>query len=306
MRSRIAVLEDDDELEVTTEPIRRSGRIRFSRPRQQQLAGFLGVPWWGWVLGAAGVGGVVAFILTRTKEINLMLSKPVDAAQVDAFYEALPSGVDAYAQQILSAALTFEVNPWALAGIMHRESKGGTAFGYRPDGPTGTGDWTARASSHPYFKYADPNTGLPPDGLGWGRGLMQIDFGVWNAWVTGNAWWDAQTNINKGAEILASNMHYFQSGAGGGVSVAGWRLSGSQFTDGWTSKYGLQSTGPFPDPRPLSGALLLDAAIAAYNGGTGGVLQAIAAGLPPSAATAGGDYSTWVATRAEGWAQDFA
>lgn len=314
-RSRLAIVDDDDEpLRVTTKPVKLRGSVRLSRPRGgRDFGALLGVPWWLWVLGAAGTVTVVAIILTRKKEINSMLSKAVDLAQENAFAAVLPKGVASYARELITSAQRYGVSPWALAGIMYRESGGGFASGYKPQGSSrGTGDWAPRAPSHTYFRYANPATGLPPDGLGWGRGLMQLDYGVHNAWVLANDWGNPQVNIDKAASILADNQRYFSNSPGAPVTVQSWRLNGltdangRTIVNGWGNKYGLRSTGPFADPRPLSGPALLDAAMAAYNAGAGGVLQALAAGLPASAATAGNDYSDWIATRAEGWAQGFA
>lgn len=290
-----------DRLVISKRKPKLSGRVRFASP-YGEAGRFLGLPWWAWVIGTAGAVAMVAFVFKKRKVISAMLSKTVDLSQIDAFALALPSGPDSYAMEILNASEQYGVSPWVLAGVMYRESRGGDAL--TPEGAGGTGDFTPRMEGNTYFKYANPATGLPPDGLGWGRGLMQIDYGAQNAWVTTHDWADPQVNVNYAADILSKNQAYFQRGAAGDVTVDAWRLNGSSWLKPWTS-YGLTTTGPFPDPRPLSGTQLTEATMASYNGGTSGVLQAVAAGLPADAATASNDYVSWIVSRAEGWASSF-
>ena len=68
------------------------------------------------------------------------------------------------------------------------------------------------------------------------------------------------------------------------------------------NRLGLSSSGPYSDPRPLSGDDLTLAVLAAYNAGNTIVLQALAAGLPASAPTAHNDYASWVMERVVAWA----
>ena len=297
-------------LTITT----RAPRLKKRRLQYGTLGGgrFFGVPWWGWLLGASGLG-VVALLIFKRKDIGLLASKVVTAGKEAAFAAVLPSGVSSYASELLASANRYGLSPWMLAGIMYRESQGGLAKGYEPKGsPRGTGDRIPRGSGSVYFKFANPATGLPPDGLGWGRGVMQIDYGAHNAWVTSNDWGNAQKNIDYAASIVANNARFFQAAPGGPITVEAWRLkgltspSGQVVVKGWADKYGLKSTGPFRDPRPLSGDKLIEATLAAYNAGSKGVLQAIAAGLPASAATAGNDYADWIIARATSWASKFA
>ncbi len=228
-----------------------------------------------------------------------------DFAKGALFKAALPSNVGQYAPQILSAAQRYGVDPFALAAIMYNESRGGVATGYTPQGPGGTGDFIPRTSSSKYFKYANPATGLPPDGKGWGRGLMQIDYGANNAWVIGNPWWDAQTNIDKAADIYRGFQSYFQQPSGGMISVEQWRVTTGMPSIGvqpWATKYpGRTYTATRPDPRPLVGQDLIDATIASYNAGTSGPLQAIASGLPAEAVTANQNYVSKFLALVPGW-----
>lgn len=225
----------------------------------------------------AAVAGLTALAFWKRKELGAMGLKAVSAGKEIAFAAVLPSGVSSYATEILNSAREYSVSPWLLAGIMLRESAGGLAPGYTPKGPRGTGDWTPRSPTGRYAPYMDPATGLPKDGLGWGRGLMQLDFGAHNAWVTSHDWGDAQTNVEKGASVLADALKFFQRPASGAN-----------------------------DPRPLKDARLVEAALAAYNTGAGNVLASLKAGKAASAMTTGGDYSNWVLSRAASWAARFA
>lgn len=235
----------------------------------------------------------------------MLVDKAVGIGQEGLFAAAIPLNAARYAGDILASARRYDVSPWALMGIMYRESRGGATL--TPPGPGGTGDFIKRAPGWKSGSYTAPATGLPEDGRGWGRGLMQIDFGVHHDWVTTHDWANPAVNIGKGASLLAENLRFFQRPAAGGVLVSSWRLNGYPAANvaGWRAKYGLTSIGPFPDPRPLSGEALLDAAVAAYNAGVMGVLQALAAGLPASAATAGNDYVPWIASRVGTWVAKF-
>lgn len=230
-----------------------------------------------------------------------------DYAKVQAFALALPSGIGQWAQQILNAAQQFSVDPFVIAGIMQNESLGGSAL--RPQGPGGTGDFTPRKTGM-YAKYANPATGLPPDGEGWGRGLMQIDFGVHNAWVTSNNWRDPQVNINKGAEIFRDALRYFSNAPGGQINVEQWRINTGMPQYGimpWSSRYPRAGAWPTKvnDPRPLAGDALYQAAIAGFNAGYTGPLQAIASGLPAEAVTANQNYVSRFLERIGGWRSAF-
>lgn len=145
-----------------------------------------------------------------------------------------------------------------LAGIGSRESKWGLAL--RPSGPSGTGDFAPRR--YPTQFRTGP---LPPDGAGFGRGLMQVDYDAQDFARTGN-WQDPDLNIRTGYLILAGYRDLVQ-----------------------------RKTG-------LEGTALLRAAIAAYNSGPGNVLRALQDGRDVDFYTAGRNYSSDVLNRA-GWFQ---
>ena len=70
-----------------------------------------------------------------------------------------------------------------------------------PPGPAGTGDPTPRNP-------AKWGSAMPTDGLGWGRGLMQIDWYSNQFARTGN-WRDPQANIMFGCGLLADKIKPF-------------------------------------------------------------------------------------------------
>lgn len=224
------------------------------------------------------------------------------------FKAALPANLARYADQLRIESFNAAVSPWILAGIMQRESNAGLAL--TPHDHGGTGDTHPRRPGTRYASgYVVGPSGMPEDGLGWGRGLMQIDYGVHHEWVTTHDWREPRVNIAKAASILSGFLSFFSTAPvhASAVMVDAWRLDGLHdakgvtLVHGWKDKYDLASRGPFVDPRPLSGAVLVHAALAAYNANSTGVLEAIAAGLTPDAATSGNDYSNWILIRVNAW-----
>ncbi len=143
-----------------------------------------------------------------------------------------------------------------VAGVGSRESGWGIAL--MPPGPGGTGDFARRR-----FPTRFRTGPLPPDGGGFGRGLMQIDFDAQEFARTG-PWKDPAENVRAGCAILASYRDLVQR------------------------------------KTALAGTALLRAAIAAYNCGPGNVLRALQDGRDVDFYTAGRDYSADVLSRA-GW-----
>ncbi len=143
-----------------------------------------------------------------------------------------------------------------VAGIASRESRWGIAL--KPPGPAGTGDFAPRRFPTQF------RTGpLPPDGGGFGRGLMQIDFDAQEFARTG-PWSDPVENVRAGCSILASYRDFMQR------------------------------------KTSLAGTPLLRAALASYNCGPGNVLRALEDGRDVDFYTAGRDYSGDVLDRS-GW-----
>jgi hypothetical protein len=104
-----------------------------------------------------------------------------------------------YLQYITEGAQTYQLPMAVVLAIGSKEAHWGLALS--PQGPTGTGDFTRR----------DPakwGNAMPTDGLGWGRGLMQIDWYSNIFAKTGN-WQDAHANILYGCQLLAGKIKKF-------------------------------------------------------------------------------------------------
>lgn len=176
-------------------------------------------------------------------------------AQLDA---AVP-----YRADIEEGAGTCNVQPCVIAGLGSRESHWGLAL--KPEGPAGTGDFAKRRYPSRYRSSA-----LPPDGGGFGRGLLQIDYDA-HEFARDGDWRDARQNILYGCGVLQASLSFMQ-----------------RKTD-------------------LTDRALLRAALAAYNCGPGNALKAYQAGRDIDFYTAGRDYSADVLNRAgffqnNGWA----
>lgn len=144
-------------------------------------------------------------------------------------------------------------------GVGSHESGWGTLLS--PPGPTGTGDFSPRKTRKEFR--SEP---LPPDGMGFGRGLMQIDYDAFEFARTGN-WQDPHANILFGCSILRSCRIQLR------------------------------------DRTNLEGMNLLRGYVAAYNCGVGGVLRALKKGLNVDAHTAHRNYGKDVLSRA-GWFEE--
>jgi len=167
-----------------------------------------------------------------------------------------------YKAYVEDAAKRCKIQASVIAGIGSRESHWGLML--KPPGPEGTGDFIERR-----FLTRHREGPLPPDGGGFGRGLMQIDYDYHEFARTGN-WKDPKENIFYAAKILHDLRRYFERKAS------------------------------------LRGFDLLRAAIASYNTGPRRVLIAIRKSLDFDFYTTGGDYSTDVLSRAgffqlKGW-----
>jgi len=140
---------------------------------------------------AVGGAGLAAWLVMRARE----------DARVEV---ALPTYARPYLSAIMAASRATGISPLVIAAVGDHETRWGYAEGYTPRGsPAGTGDWTPRGSSWPYP--------MPPDGLGWGRGLMQLDYGAQAEWHAANpgAWRDPARNVRRGAEILREARDFF-------------------------------------------------------------------------------------------------
>ncbi|GMV95038.1 MAG: hypothetical protein AMXMBFR82_48160 [Candidatus Hydrogenedentota bacterium] len=215
---------------------------RFQQDQRLDDDGIAGRLTWNTLLDFQGAGGD-CMPETRYPRNFASLLPQLDAA-------------GRYRQWIEAGARDCGVSPAIVCGIGSRESDWG--FGLTPVGPAGTGDRSPRSRTRPFR----PGR-MPPDGEGFGRGLMQIDFDAHEFARTGN-WRDPEANIRYGCNVLKSNLALMRR------------------------------------RTPLEGTALLRAAIAAYNCGGGNVLTAIEQGRDVDYFTAHRDYSREVLNRA-GW-----
>jgi len=158
---------------------------------------------------------------------------------------------------IEEASRRYNIQPAVLCGIGSRESHWGLAL--KPPGPSGTGDFTRRRAR------GERSGSLPPDGRGYGRGLVQIDYD-WHEFARTGAWYNPRENILYGCKVLDQAKTFFQK------------------------------------RTHLHNEQLLRAMIAAYNGGATATLRAVNAGKDIDANTTGRDYSKDVLNRS-GWFQ---
>ncbi|MFA6239922.1 MAG: hypothetical protein WC655_03290 [Candidatus Hydrogenedentales bacterium] len=155
---------------------------------------------------------------------------------------------------IKRAAGEGDCHPSIILAIGSRESLWGLAL--RPKGPAGTGDWCPRG-----FKKNIRKSTMPDDGLGFGRGLLQIDYDA-HEFARIGPWQDPEQNIIHGGRVLGQSKRFLE----------------------------LKLKLPERD--------LLRAAIAGYNCGPGNVLKAAKAGMDVDAYTAHKNYSADVLARA--------
>lgn len=243
-----------------------------------------------WLLAA--LGGAIALAYQQKETIMLYGSKVLEAGNEWLFKLSLPERAQAYSDLILQVSHETGIDPYILFAIGDRESNWGTQL------RQGTGDWTARSGAAwgrtpgatqvrtlptgwNAGSIASPFA-IPADGLGWGRGLMQLD--LQNS--IGIDWQDPLTNIREAAKLYQKSLTFFA----GNAAIPGYTDGSQVFIDSSAARLGVEP-GAYPDPRPLQGELLAQSAAAAYNGGNAGVLMALAAGAGQDATTTGADYS---------------
>lgn len=185
-------------------------------------------------LGLLSVG--VLFLMKR-RSLSPLAQSAINNAGL--FGLAIPSEAAPYAATILAVSEETGVDPFLITAVLMRESRAGLALDAE-----GRGD------------------------NGHGHGLMQIDDRTWGSWLVANDWLDPYTNIKKGAEILASNLSYFEG-------------------------------------RGLVEPELTRAAAAGYNAGPGRVWSWIQDSGNPDAGTAGHDYGASVLAMAQGYEGGF-
>ncbi|MBE9563266.1 MAG: transglycosylase SLT domain-containing protein [Proteobacteria bacterium] len=163
-----------------------------------------------------------------------------------------------YHDIIKDVARRYNIKPSVICGIGSRESHWGLAL--RPEGPTGRGDFSRR-------RPRGERRGVePPDGGGYGRGLMQIDYD-WHEFARTGKWYEPRENLIYSCVVLDRARKFFDKKA-----------------------------------QSLNKEQKLRAMIAAYNGGATATLRSIKAGSDIDARTTGHDYSKDVLNRS-GWFQ---
>jgi hypothetical protein len=159
-----------------------------------------------------------------------------------------------YGATVVAAAGHFGLAPAVIVALGSRESRWGLALS--PRGPGGTADLTPRS-----FLGAHRVGPLPPDGHGFARGLMQIDYDA-HEFARSGPWHEPDANVRYACEVLVAFRPVLRR------------------------------------HTVLRGPALLRAMLAAYNCGLDNVLRAARQGLDLDFYTAGRDYSREVLSRA--------
>jgi hypothetical protein len=159
-----------------------------------------------------------------------------------------------YGASIVAAAADFGLPPAIITGLGSRESRWGLALS--PKGPCGTSDLVPRPFVRPHR--SGP---LPADGLGFRRGLLQIDYDA-HEFARGADWRSPDANLRYACGRLQ------------------------------------EAKAQLRRRTVLHGQALLRAALAAYNCGTGNVMRAVQHGFDLDFYTAGRDYARDVLDRA--------
>lgn len=242
------------------------------------------------------IGGGVLIALTtavaKQREIRLFIAagfrKIMDEANKLIFKAQLPDRAKPYGDLILRVAAEQNVDPFVLFALGDRETNWGATSAYKQQ----TGDWTPRCRTAAQIaKYpglyrvvgscAGGSSVMPGDGLGWGRGIAQIDWEQGYPWCQNNDWRDDYKNLTRGAQILKTNLDYFAKTPNSSPVV---------INDYYAEKLQTEP-GEYVDPRPMWGEDLVAAALSAYNSGIGQTLLCVAAGRPADYLTTGKDYA---------------
>jgi hypothetical protein len=159
-----------------------------------------------------------------------------------------------YGATVVAAAGDFGLAPAVIVALGSRESRWGLALS--PRGPTGTNDFTPRP-----FTDRCREGPLPPDGRGFGRGLMQIDYDA-HEFARSGPWHEPDANVRYACSVLLDFRPVLRR------------------------------------RTVLHGDALLRATLAAYNCGLDNVLRAVRQGLDLDFYTAGRDYARELLNRA--------
>lgn len=127
------------------------------------------------------------------KELEEKLSKNT----IIRIEHAIEIARDKYWKYIQQSCEKYGLDIKLVLAIGARESDWG--LGLKPVGEKGTGDWHFRP-----YSTKTRIAGMPGDGLGYGRGLMQIDYD-WHAFARSGKWYRAEDNIGYAVWYLAMN-----------------------------------------------------------------------------------------------------
>ncbi len=217
---------------------------KFQRDNNLDDDGIVGSNTWSVLLGTVPPEEKTFIETTFSSNDSSLLTQIIEAEKYRNFIE--------------TSAKKYNFQPSVICGLGSRESAWGIAL--KPNNPAGTGDFIKRKFPTDFRQGA-----FPPDGGGYGRGLMQVDFDAHEFARSGN-WKDPASNIEYGCSVLSQSYNYLMN------------------------------------KTNLKGKDLLRAAIAGYNCGAGNVLKTVNAGLDVDYYTFGRDYSKDVLNRA-GWFQ---
>jgi hypothetical protein len=159
-----------------------------------------------------------------------------------------------YSASIVAAAADFGIAPAIIVALGSRQSRWGLAL--TPRGPSGTADCAPRAFTQPHRPQP-----LPPDGRGFGRGLMLIDYDA-HEFARSGDWQAPDANIRHACGVL------------------------------------IEIRALLRRRTVLHGLALLRGALAAYNCGAGNVIRAVRHGLDLDFYTIGRNYSREIVDRA--------
>lgn len=212
--------------------------------------------------------------------------------------------VVAYSDLILRVAAEENVSPLTIVALGARESRWGDALDSQASGDRvlRKGDWLDE-KKYPRAMVAvvnyvpkdwsapkqggaviGPPYALPIDTLGWGRGIMQIDWP--RVFKTKHNWRDPYTNIKEGVKVYKEKLREITAPAAGGFDLA----KNTSLARSW----GVAAA--FYPSRQIPANLIIPATIAAYNAGSFAIRRAYSV-LGPAGidkATTGGDYGSWV------------
>ncbi len=227
--------------------------MRFQRAHGLVDDGVVGPITWAALLGDAASG-------TDRESPQPAVSVPGPVAVAHLVLQAELAEAAQYQQFAAEAGRAFGISLSLIGGIGSRESRWGLALRL-PQGTNqraaGTGDFAKRSCPSRYRV-----TPLPPDGYGFGRGLMQIDYDFHEFARSGN-WADPKANIEYACKTLADFRATIKRHAS------------------------------------LEEAKLTRAMLASYNCGPGNVLRTFSNGRNVDFYTAGRNYSSDVLRRAE-------